>query len=116
MKKAKKFHQRSNKKETTPREQMPPSLMKLIYKEKHSLLSREESVKIQKLSSHFHSLEKGCVIIPKRTKDVQGNYFNASYCVTHKKNICDCGWEWHYHGGIYHAPSKYKNIKKLNKK
>ena len=84
----------------------------LLQKERNSILSEEEAMRVRELSPHFHSKEKGCEIIP-TTITVSGNkYIKGGYCKTHKIEICHCGWEWHWHYGIYHGGLFNTNNKK----
>lgn len=57
-------------------------------------------------NEHFHSIEKGCKIIPDVVKTYsstgrEAGSINASYCETHYVKICKCGWEWEWHYGVY---------------
>ena len=54
-----------------------------------------------KQSKHFHSISKGCKIVDKDFIDDKRKKIKGAYCKTHKKDICRCGWEWHWHGGEY---------------
>jgi hypothetical protein len=61
---------------------------------------------------HYHSIQKGCRIIKRRyktkTRTGESGYFTGAYCQTHKKEICQCGWEWGWHYG-----HQVKILKKL---
>jgi len=51
-------------------------------------------------SEHYHSTEKGCEVVKqyfftgRRPERLAG-----SYCRTHNKDLCRCGWEWGWHFG-----------------
>jgi len=85
-------------------------LQKLLKKDKEVGLTYEEEMRVRQLSPHFHSPEKGCRIVPKQQGKILG-----LRCLTHKKDICRCGWEWHWHYGTYYNPRKYQQQKKSNK-
>ena len=83
----------------------------LLQKERNSILSEAEAMRVRELSPHFHSPNKGCEIIPITIKGTGNQYIKGGYCKTHKKEICHCGWEFHWHYGIYH-----NNLFNTNKK
>ncbi len=59
---------------------------------------------IEKTSLHFHHIKKGCDIVPKRHFRYEGQTrrsMHGAFCLTHKQNICRCGWSYKYHFGIY---------------
>ena len=64
-------------------------------------------MKIRQISKHFHEKEKGCDIIDKdfdrsfEKNRVLGNRIKGAFCKIHNKDLCKCGWEWHWHGGTY---------------
>ena len=54
------------------------------------------------IDNHFHSEKNGCKIIKKEFKNSRGDKsIHGKYCLTHKKNLCRCGWEWSWHYGDY---------------
>jgi len=56
-------------------------------------------------SEYFHSADKGCEIekrIYYRTIREKKSYkLQGSFCKTHQKEICKCGWEWKFHFGTH---------------
>jgi hypothetical protein len=53
-------------------------------------------------SHYFHSEEKGCKIKNKKFNEIHyesKSIIKGAYCLTHKKDLCRCGWEWGWHGG-----------------
>lgn len=58
---------------------------------------------IQQKSPYFHCLEKGCKIKVKFIDtDKNSVRIRGSHCITHRKDICQCGWEWGHHDGKEH--------------
>lgn len=49
-------------------------------------------------NEHFHSFKKGCDIIAHRQYDDLA--IRNAKCLTHTIEICACGWEFRWHGGI----------------
>ena len=73
---------------------------------------------------HYHSKMKGCEIVRRQWKYIskdnreEGRIISGGYCKTHKKEICKCGWEWHWHYGRYSKPvhpELYQRIKRTSK-
>ena len=62
------------------------------------------------LNSHYHGKEKGCDMSVKEffrnRDDRNGGRLIGRYCKTHNKDTCRCGWEWHWHSGIFSNPGK----------
>ena len=48
---------------------------------------------------HFHAKIYGCVIKIYYKKSNHNYFVNYYKCETHRKKICKCGWEIHWHGG-----------------
>jgi len=65
------------------------------------------------MTPHFHSIEDGCDIEKGKTKinkpDAWGeNIVIYDFCKTHNTEICQCGWEWQWHYGIYIKSFQWK--------
>ena len=68
------------------------------------LFSPNEIKKRQSQSEHFHAISKGCEIEPKKITCKRGTRIfsiKGGFCKTHQKEICHCGWEFHFHYGTY---------------
>ena len=68
------------------------------------LFSPNEIKKRQSQSEHFHAISKGCEIEPKKITYKRGTRIfsiKGGFCKTHQKEICHCGWEFHFHYGTY---------------
>lgn len=57
-------------------------------------------------SEHYHDIVRGCVVIKKRQSGnywgsggINSRYIDGRRCMTHKINLCRCGWEWNWHFG-----------------
>jgi len=70
-----------------------------------------ELSELQQGNRHYHCAEKGCKIMPKDYYSREKHIIHRSYCKTHKKELCRCGWEWHWHGGEHHLPLKIYHSK-----
>jgi hypothetical protein len=75
-----------------------------------------EAFKIQNESPHFHCIEKGCKIRSKVLLSTDHRSFAGAYCMTHKKNICKCGWEFGWHGGTHRKVEKFEWQKSVHNK
>jgi len=56
---------------------------------------------------HFHHISRGCKIEPRLYNRFTGGRWAkicGGYCLNHKKELCRCGHEWHWHGGSYLFP------------
>jgi len=68
------------------------------------LFSPNEIEKKWSQSEHFHAISKGCEIEPKKITYKRGTRIfsiKGGFCKTHQKEICHCGWEFHFHYGTY---------------
>ena len=53
-------------------------------------------------NKYYHSIEKGCELINISGKSSIGNgIFINKRCKTHNVDVCQCGWQIHYHYGSH---------------
>ena len=66
----------------------------------------EEAALMEKEMSndHFHGTSKGCYLIDceqfAEHEKGRATKVDGKECLTHRKRICRCGWEWHWHNGV----------------
>jgi hypothetical protein len=54
------------------------------------------------MKKDYYHVPPGCKVINRRYhRDSAGSVgpIEGSYCRTHKKELCRCGWEWFHHYG-----------------